>query len=100
MNTRLEYSQLLGKFNQAQAMDTPDYANGYKTICSLIDVERANRFIVEMNIRYPQLNTSKPHPIPTFQEIKLEIFQFIKRDILLLEQEMDKRFRRRSKLFN
>jgi hypothetical protein len=100
MNTRLEYSQLLGKFNQANTLDTIDITNGYKTICSLIDVERANRFIVEMNIRYPQLNTSTPHPIPTLLEIKSEIFQFIKRDIQLLEQEMDKCFRRRSKLFN
>jgi hypothetical protein len=100
MNTRLEYSQLLGKFNQAQAMDASDVSQGYKTICSLIDVERANRFIVEMNIRYPQLNNNKPDPIPTLQEIKSEVFQFIKRDIQLLEREMDKRFRRRSKLFN
>jgi hypothetical protein len=100
MNTRLEYSELLGKFNQAHAMDATDEVNGYKTICSLIDIERANRFIVEMNIRYPQFNNSKPLPIPTYREIKSEIFQFIKRDIQLLENEMDKRFLRRSKLFN
>ena len=100
MNTRLEYSDRLGKFNQAQALDATDHANGYKTICSLIDVERANRFIVEMNIRYPQLNAKHPSPIPSFKEIKSEIFQFIKRDIQLLEQEMDQKFRRRSKLFN
>jgi hypothetical protein len=100
MNTRLEYSDHLGKFNQAQALDATDYINGYKTICSLIDVERANRFVVEMNIRYPQLNAKHPFPIPSLKEIKSEIFQFIKRDIQLLEQEMDKKFRRRSKLFN
>jgi hypothetical protein len=100
MNTRLEYSEQLGKFNQAQALDATDKINGYKTICSLIDVERANRFIVEMNIRYPQLMAQQPHTLPSLKEIKAEMFQFIKRDIRLLEQEMDKKFRRRSKLFN
>lgn len=100
MNTRLEYSELLGKFNQATSTDEIDHLNGYKTICCLIDVERANRFIIEMNTKYPQLINSKPNPIPSYQEIKSEIFQFIKRDIEFLEQEMDKRFRRRSKLFN
>lgn len=100
MNTRLEYSEQLGKFNQAQILDVTDHINGYQTICSLIDVERANRFIVEMNIRYPQLDAKHPCAIPSLKEIKSEIFQFIKRDIQLLEQEMDKKFRRRSKLFN
>ncbi len=100
MNIRLEYSEQLGKFNQAQALDATDHINGYQTICCLIDIERANRFIVEMNIRYPQLSTCSPYPIPTYKEIKSEIFQFIKRDIKLLEEEMDKKFRRRSKLFN
>jgi hypothetical protein len=100
MNTRLEYSEPLGKFNQAQVLDATDHTNGYKTICSLIDVERANRFVVEMNLRYPQLSAQQPLNPPTLREIKAEIFQFIKRDIQLLEQEMDKKFRRRSKLFN
>lgn len=100
MNTRLEYSEQFGKFNQAQALDATDHTNGYKTICSSIDVERANRFIVEMNLRYPQLSKDQPHSPPSLKEIKAEIFQFIKRDIQLLEQEMDKKFRRRSKLFN
>jgi hypothetical protein len=100
MNTRLEYSELLGKFNQANLTNETDHLNGYKTICCLIELERADRFIAHMNVKYPQLNNDKPYPIPTFKEIKSEIFQFIKRDIQFLEEEMDKRFRRRSKLFN
>ena len=100
MNIRLEYSQLIGAFKQAKPLEQTDSEKGFFIICCIIDDERANRFINEMIRKHPQLNRFQLDGFPTLKEIKIELFQFIKRDIQLLEQEMDKQFRRRSKLFN
>lgn len=100
MNIRLEYSQLLGAFNQAKPIEQTDHEKGFSTICSVIDDERANRFINQMIGKYTELNMFQLDGFPELKEIRAELFLFIKRDIQLLEAEMDKRFRRRSKLFN
>ncbi|MBI3518157.1 MAG: hypothetical protein HY062_02200 [Bacteroidetes bacterium] len=100
MNIRLEYSEMEGKFNQAQATDKTDIEKGYRTLCCFVNVERALRFTQAMEEKFPALNFTNGQPFPSFSKIKDELYHFMAEDIQLLEQHMNKTYERRKQLFN
>ena len=98
MNIRLEYSNVTGQFNCANAMDMIDIQNGYCTISCLMSRSRAERFIGYLHLRYPALRlTTGNHFLPV-KKVKIELLQFIREDLLQLEKDMDKTFVRRASL--
>lgn len=100
MNIRLEYSELEGKFTQAQAPDKTDVAKGYRTLCCFVNAEKALRFIQAIEEKYPNLNSGTGHPFPSFSLMRSELYQFLQEDIKLLEQHMNKTYERRKQLFS
>lgn len=100
MNIRLEYSEIEGKFNQAQASDKTDVAKGYRTLCCFVNAERALRFVQAIEEKYPNLNSGSNHPFPSFSLMKNELYQFLQEDVQLLEQHMNKTYERRKQLFS
>ena len=100
MNIRLEYSELEGKFNQAEAPDKTDIAKGYRTLCCFVNAERALRFVQAIEEKYPNLNSGTGHPFPSFSLMKDELYQFLREDIELLEQHINKTYERRKQLFS
>ena len=99
MDIRLEYSDTEGKFNQAQATDQVDVVKGYKTLCCFVNVERANRFTGAILIKYPELSSGTGQSFPSFSTMKDELYQFLAEDIKILEDNMNKTFKRRVHLF-
>lgn len=100
MNIRLEYSQLEGKFNQEQATDPIEVTKGYKALCCFVSIERADRFIAAIQIKYPELNSSNWQTFPSFFTLKDELYQFITEDVKVLEEHMNTTYKRREQLFN
>lgn len=100
MNIRLEYSEIEGKFNQAQAPDKTDVAKGYRTLCCFVNGERAFRFTQAMEEKFPNLNFTSGQSFPSFSKMKDELYHFMAEDIQLLEQHMNKTYERRKQLFS
>ena len=100
MNIRLEYSPLLGQFNQAKANDRPDEAKGFKTLCCFVSSDRAARFIEAVVRKFPVLDGHGATQFPALQEIKTELLHFIEEDVKLLQQHMSSTFQRRSSILN
>lgn len=100
MNIRLEYSEMEGKFNKAQATDKTDIEKGYRTLCCFVNAERALRFTQAMEEKFPALSFTNGQPFPSFSKIKDELYHFMAEDIQLLEQHMNKTYERRKQLFS
>lgn len=100
MDIRLEYSPLTGQFNQAKATDTPDVANGFKTLCCFVNAYRATSFIEAIQVKYPDLKKQNSCSYLTLSEMKHELFEFIEEDIKLLDQHMNNTFQRRQSILN
>lgn len=100
MNIRLEYSQALGQFNQAQATDQTDTAKGYKTVCCFTSSERATRFVYAMTEKYPVLRDGQQQGFPSWDLMKEELLHFLEEDIRLFNEHMAKTFQRRKSLFH
>ena len=100
MNIRLEYSQIEGKFNQAQAADPIEVAKGYRILCYFVNAERATRFTQGIIIKHPELSSCAGQPFPSFSTMKDELCQFLTEDIKILEEHMNTTYKRRKQLFN
>lgn len=99
-HVRLEYSSVLGQFNKAEATDTPDVANGFKTLCCFVDTYRATSFIEAIQVKYPDLKKQNSRSYLMVSEMKQELFEFIEEDIKFLGQHMNTTFKRRQSLLN
>lgn len=99
MNIRLEYSQIKGRFNLAQAKDDIDTSKGFTTLCCMIDQDRARRFIERATATHPELSREDNHPYPTYASLKNELLVFIADDLKILEQQMNTAYQRRAYLF-
>lgn len=93
---RLEYSQALGKFKFAQALDPIDIAKGYQIVTCLMTQERAERFVHFLHSKYGFTGSNS---FPSLEAIKRELLLFIKVDLLSLEEKIDKVFTRKANLF-
>lgn len=99
MNIRLEYSQVLGQFNQAKADDVPDKANGFTTLCCFVNPERAARFIEHVCNKYTALAGGKALDCPSHETLKKDLLEFLEEDIRLLNEQMSQSFKRRKATF-
>lgn len=99
MNIRLEYSQVLGQFNQAKADDAPDKANGFTTLCCFVNPERAVRFVEHVCNKYPALANGKALDCPSHEVLKKDLLEFLEEDIRLLNEQMRLSFKRRKTTF-
>lgn len=93
---RLEYSEMIGKFIQAQANDKTDIENGYRTLCCFVNRERALHFTQAMEDKFPTLTFTNGRPFPSFSLMKDELSRFMAEDIKILEEHMNITFKRRS----
>lgn len=99
MNIRLEYSQIKGRFNLAQAKDEIDFSQGFTTLCCMVDPDRAARFIEQATYAHPELSKENCHPYPTCVSLKNELIVFIATDLQILEEQMSVNYQRRAQLF-
>ncbi len=98
MNIRLEYSQTEGKLKQAKATDKIDVANGYKTLCCFVQQERASCFIEAIYIKYSSLGKTN-RSYPSLATLKHELCEFLAKDLIVLEENMKRTFKRRTTFF-
>lgn len=100
MNIRLEYSVAEGKFKQVPETDRTNSAKGYKTLCCFLLEERATRFTQAMLIKYPQLNSRGSQCYPSLLTLREEVYEFVKEDMKVMEEQMNRIYKRRVQLFN
>jgi hypothetical protein len=93
MNKRIEYSPRLGKFKISDAMDQIDTSSGFYMI-SMMEEQRAEKFIAYVEGKYPQLMIQNRFPFPPLETIKKELLAFLNENISDLEKDIDQPYRR------
>lgn len=99
MNIRLEYSPTTGQFKLAKISDKPDIENGFNSIGSFVNAERARRFTEFAIAKYPSLAIDQAEEYPSIDLLKKDLLHFLGEEIRLLNEHMSASFTRRKAVY-